>query len=263
MGQTEYKIFIVLATLILLVFINGIILFVVQYRKRKLLHEQEKLFINEQHQKDILHTRIEIQSQTMQDIGREIHDNVGQRLTLAAIYTNQLSFENQYPHIQERIAEVGKIINESLTELRSLSKNLTNSNTDATELKALIENECERVNALNICKASCRFNRNDYHTSATVKNFILRIVQEFMQNSLKHSACRHIDISFNYTDGGLNIIAADDGIGFDIQNTAKTGIGISNMKKRAELIGAEFSIISSAGDGTVLNLFIPSDKLNA
>ena len=83
MGQTEYKIFIVLATLILLVFINGIIIFVFQYRKRKLLHEKEKEMINKQHTQDLLHTKLDIQTQTMQDIGREIHDNIGQRLRLA------------------------------------------------------------------------------------------------------------------------------------------------------------------------------------
>ena len=70
MGETEYKIFIVLATLILLVFIGGIITFVVQYHKRKLLHEKEKTTMNEQHRQQLLETRLEIQSQTMQDIGR-------------------------------------------------------------------------------------------------------------------------------------------------------------------------------------------------
>lgn len=262
MGETEYKIFIVLATLILLVFIGGIITFVVQYHRRKLLHEKEKTTMNKQHMQQLLETRLEIQSQTMQDIGREIHDNVGQKLTLAAIYANQLSFENRYPQITDRMAEVGKIIDESLAELRSLSKSLANTDTKAVELKALIEHECQRVNALNTCKVQCSFNRNNFILSATVKNFVVRIVQEFMQNSLKHAECEKIAIAVDYTEEGLNLTAADDGKGFHINNTTANGIGLNNMKKRAELIGADFSITSVKDKGTEMKLFIPAQKLN-
>ncbi|MBS1772866.1 MAG: two-component sensor histidine kinase [Bacteroidetes bacterium] len=262
MGQTEYKIFIILATLILLVFINGILIFVIQYRKRKLLHEKEKTMMNEQHTEELLQTKLEIQTQTMQDIGREIHDNVGQRLTLAAIYANQLSHSNNYPEITQRITEVGSIINESLSELRNLSRHLTNENTQATELKTLIESECARINALNICTVSCHFNRDNFSMFNTVKNFILRIIQEFIQNSLKHSGCKQITIAFTYTYTGLEVTATDDGKGFDTGNIQREGIGLQNMKKRAELIGAEFSINSQKHNGTQLHLFIPSNKLS-
>ncbi len=262
MGETEYKIFIVLATLILLVFIGGIITFVVQYHKRKLLHEKEKTTMNEQHRQQLLETRLEIQSQTMQDIGREIHDNVGQKLTLAAIYANQLSFNNQYPQINEKMAEVGKIINESLAELRSLSKSLANTNTGAAELKALTEHECQKVNALNICTVECSFNRNKFNLPATVNNFVIRILQEFMQNSLKHADCRNITIAIEETETGLKVTAKDDGKGFDMNDTTGNGIGLNNMKKRAELIGADYSIQSVTGGGTSMKLFIPAHKLN-
>lgn len=262
MGKAEINIFIVLATIILLLFINGIIIFIVQYRKRKIIHEKEKNMLNEQHSHELLHTQLQIQEQTMQDIGREIHDNVGQRLTLAAIYANQLSFENQYPEIQERLTAVGSIINESLAELRSLSKNLANATIEATELKELVENECRRINALNICHASSTFSHNSYDISATVKNFIIRIVQEFTQNSLKHAECTCIDIAFNYSDAGLAVTVADDGQGFDINSNNDKGIGLLNMKKRAELIGADFDLTASGGKGTSLQLFIPANKLN-
>lgn len=261
MEQSEFKIFIVLATVILLVFINGILVFIMQYRKRKLVHEKEKTMINEQHTEELLQTKLEIQTQTMQDIGREIHDNVGQRLTLAAIYANQLSHENNYPEITGRITEVGNIINESLAELRSLSKNLTHVNTEATELVTLIENECKRVNALNMCEVFYTFNGSNYRISTTVKNFVVRIIQEFIQNSLKHAACKHISLQLNYTIEGLRVTAQDDGIGFNT-NIPGTGIGLQNMKKRAELIGAKFSLTAAINKGTSLELFIPSDKLN-
>ncbi len=262
MEQSEFKIFIVLATIILLVFINGILVFIMQYRKRKLMHEKEKTMMNEQHTEELLQTKLEIQAQTMQDIGREIHDNVGQRLTLAAIYANQLSHENNYPEINNRITEVGNIINESLAELRNLSKNLTSDNIDADELVTLIENECKRVRALNMCSVSYSFKGSNYHISTTVKNFVVRIIQEFMQNSLKHASCKNINIQLTYTNEGLRVSATDDGIGFNTALPSGAGIGLQNMKKRAELIGADFSLTAIINKGTTLELFIPTDKLN-
>src|SRR6185436_9531091 len=103
MGQTEIIIFIVLANIILLIFITGIIVFVFQYRKRKLLHEREKIFLEKQHKLDLLNSQLQVQSQTMQFIGQEIHDSVAQKLTLASIYTQQLEFENADTPLNEKI----------------------------------------------------------------------------------------------------------------------------------------------------------------
>lgn len=266
MGQTEYKIFIVLATIILLVFIGGIIVFIFQYHKRKLLHEREKAILNEQHTQELLTAQIEIQEQTMQDIGRDIHDNIGQRLTLASIYANQLSHDKSYPQINDRVSEIGKLISESLADLRSLSKSLTILNTDAEEMMDMVSYECDRVNALNLCKVSCKINSTEFKISNTVKNFILRIIQEFLQNSLKHSACKEIQLVFKYTANGLSIDAFDDGKGFNMNDhlaNEHKGIGLTNMKKRAELIGAEFAFESIVHKGTRLHLLIPTDKLYA
>ena len=266
MGQAEYKVFIVLATLILFVFIGGIIVFIIQYHKRKLHYEQEKAILNEQHIQDLLHTKLEIQKQTLADIGREIHDNVGQRLTLASIYANHLVFEDSYPQIKEQVTAIGSILNESLADLRSLSKNLTNPNAQFAELKDLIDDECIRVNRLNVCKVDNTFTDTNFTISATIKNFILRIIQEFIQNSLKHANCTRILLDFNHTPAGLDIKANDNGEGFDMahyMDDDNKGIGLENMKKRAELIGAEFSLNSVIQKGTMLNLFIPANKLNA
>ncbi len=265
MGGPEYKIFLILANLVLLVFIIGIVVFIFQYHKRKVLHEREKSLINEQHLQELLHTRMEIQQHTMQDIGREIHDNVGQRLTLASIYTNQLAYQNQLPGEAERITTIGKIIDESLAELRALSKNLTHPNSDIADLKELIQEECKRVAALNICEVHSTFNEGNHTISNTIKNFILRIIQEFSQNSLKHAGCTAINLDFQYHQQGLKIEMSDNGRGFELKSEPEgnlRGIGLSNMNKRAELIGADFSLESVVGSGTWLHLFIPVSKLN-
>ncbi len=263
MGETEFEIFAVLINLILLVFIVGIIVFFLKYHKRKLISEKEKALLNEQHAQDMLQSKLEIQQQTMQDIGREIHDNVGQLLTVASLYAHQLVYDNKFPEHNKQAAEIGNIVDLSLAELRNLSKNLTSEKAEMHELIELLHNECTRINALNICKVTCNHNELNFTIPMAVKNMMVRIAQEFIQNSLKHAGCRNIVLDFNHTTAGLAVRMHDDGRGFE-KNAApgnSTGIGLSNMKKRAELMGATFSHSSKLNEGTFLDIFIPAEKL--
>jgi signal transduction histidine kinase len=260
MGKTEITIFIILANLIILIFISGIIIFILQYRKRKLEYEKEKVRIEEQHRLDMLNSHIVIQQQTMQFIGGEIHDSVAQKLTLASIYSQKLEFENKYPGIADKINAISEIINDSLAELRDLSKTLTDNRIQQTSLTDLLRQECERLNDAGVCKATFVSDFGN-EMSVTVKSFLLRVLQEFIQNSLKHAACNQINIRIEANNDGLSVVASDDGKGFDSSNIHSKGIGLNNMSRRIRLIGGNFNLESKPGEGTVLRVFIPGQNL--
>lgn len=241
-------------------FVLGTVLLFAQYKNRQKIALQEKEALEQQHQQALLATQLEIQQQTMQHIGREIHDSVGQKLTLASLYTQQLEFTNKYPAIQDQLLAIGNVINESLAELRSLSKSLTESPTLHTHLPQLIEMECKKVEATGKCRTAFHNGANETSIAATTKNILFRVVQEFMQNSLKHSGCKLITIQLRSTTDGLLLLLQDDGKGFDIQEQAN-GIGLQNIQKRAALIQAELQLNSTLGKGTSLQLFIPKASI--
>jgi signal transduction histidine kinase len=252
MGQTEFKIFLGSATFLIAIFITGVFLFVFQYRKRKILHEAEKELLNEKHQRELLATQLEIQTQTMQHIGREIHDNVGQKLTLASLYTQQLAFENKTLQVTDKIESVSAIINQSLTELRQLSKSLTDDGINEKTLCDLIKSECDKINNLQKCKIKFSSFEPCKNLSYQLKSILLRITQEFLQNSIKHSRCNNIFISLIRENNLLTLHLQDDGIGFDVENILSSGIGIANIKKRASLIDASCNLTSRPAAGTTL-----------
>lgn len=197
----------------------------------------------------------------MQFIGREIHDSVAQKLTLASIYTQHIEFENQYPQLLGKLQGISRIINDSLDELRELSKSLTDSRLQQSELADLITLECERVNETGTCKMSFISN-GTVILNSSVKIFLLRIIQEFIQNSLKHSKCSNLTIELNYTDDGLRLTAADDGIGFDTESVQSQGIGLNNMRRRIRFIGGVLNLQSEKDSGTKLQIFVPREHLN-
>jgi signal transduction histidine kinase len=258
--ETEIIIFIVLSGILAALFIAGIIYFLVQFQKKKIRYEQDKRLLEEQHKQALLSSQLEVQTQTMRDIGREIHDNVGQKLTLASLYAQQLGAENEYPAIQQRMNSVAQIINESLTELRSLSKSLTSAHVADTPLHELLQHECDKITATGRYQLQLVLNEMPA-LSATVKTIVLRMAQEFFQNSMKHAGATTLAVSLQQTAEGIVLNMSDDGKGFNPQQTSQ-GIGLKNMQQRADIIEAQLSVITAPDKGTRLQLMVPQKSFH-
>lgn len=209
------------------------------------------------HKEQLSVVKLEMQQLTMQNIGREIHDNVGQKLTLASLYTQQLEYENKAPLVIKTIESISELINHSLNELRQLSKSLTNDTIDNNTLPDLLKLECERFKDLKQCNIIFNNNSKSHLLGYQSKSVLLRITQEFIQNSIKHSNCKNIEISISNSVKKLNISLEDDGSGFDSKKEATTGMGLINMKNRIQIIGGRYSLESDSNNGTKLLLEIP------
>jgi signal transduction histidine kinase len=255
MEQTEIISFIVIASLLLFALLLGIIAFVNQYRKKREQHENEKAMIEFKHKEALLATQVEMQQQTMQYIGREIHDNVGQKLTLASLYSQQLSYENKAPQINDKIESVSAIINEALQELRRLSKSLTDDAIAENDFITLIQAECSNVLELDKQDIVFTANTNTINLNYQQKSILLRVVQEFIQNSLKHANSKKIQIALTINNHALSIALSDNGVGFDTSK-AFTGIGLKNMQNRVALLKGTFDLQSSVNKGTTLTIEI-------
>ncbi len=257
MGKTELLIVIILFNIFFVMFVVAVMIYIRNYRQRKKEYLNEIEIKNEIHQRELLATQLEIQQATMQQIGRELHDNIGQKLTLVSLYVQQMLYENKVPEVNERIDQVSQIINQSLQDLRSLSKTLTDDNINQKEIVTLIQEEVDNTNSFKKCNVSFEHNFKQLDLDFVHKNVLLRITQEFIQNSIKHSQCRNISISLNTSENVLwELKIKDDGIGFDDAKIVSNGIGLTNMKNRAEIIGADFKLESKENIGTALHIIL-------
>ena len=257
MDKTQLILVLLIFNLIFIVFACAVVIFIIEYRKKKKIHLQELEHNETIHKEDLLQTRVEIQSQTMKHIGREIHDNVGQKLTLSSLYLQQLLMDQRTSEVEENINNINEIINDSLQDLRQLSKSLTDD-TLHQPITDLIEQECKKIQSLQ--KYQVHFEADsgiDIH-SYQVKTVLLRITQEFLQNSIKHAQCKRIDVQLSKDENYIVLTLKDDGIGFKINTLKSSGIGLENMRKRTEMIQGIFILNSEIGKGTQLTLKIPN-----
>lgn len=257
MDQIEIQILILVTTIIVLILAVTLILFFLYFQQKKTTYLIEQRETRNRFDEEITKSKLEIQEQALKNISWEIHDNVGQLLSVAKMQLNILQAglsEKQ----QLKVFEIGEIVGKSLQELRGLAKSL---NPETIKNKGLIESvshEIERFNRLNFVNATLIVSPNSYNLSNEKEIILFRILQEAFNNTLKHSKAEILTVELNYGLSHLEIILEDDGIGFDISDTAsRDGIGLQNMESRTKLIGAEFEINSSENGGFKLYINCP------
>jgi len=235
--------------LVLAIFIVFIV-FIFNARKNKLI--RDKILMQSQFHQSLLQTRIEIQEQTLRTISQEIHDNVGQILSLAKLNLATLDFghgEKKELKIKNATQLVGKAIN----DLRDLSRSLNGDKISDLGLKDAIDNELKIVKNTEVFDTELIVTGNPFKLLPQNEMVLFRIVQESIHNTVKHSKAKLLRVTLDHTEGLLRIAVQDDGKGFDADKleAAETGIGLNNMKNRASLIGARFSIQTSQGGTSV------------
>jgi signal transduction histidine kinase len=215
----------------------------------------------------LLQTQLEIQEQTLKNISQEIHDNVGQVLSLAKLTLNTMDItktEQLQGKIDNTLSQVSKAIN----DLRDLSKSFNTDNISAIGLISAIGNELDMIGKTDSHKTEFKIEGSSRKLESQKELILFRIVQEALHNIIKHAAAKNVKVLAVYSPEELELQIQDDGKGFDLtplNEEANTGfgLGIRNMHNRAKLIGADFTMSSSTGTGTIVKIVLPFENIQA
>jgi two-component system NarL family sensor kinase len=251
---------ILLVTLITCIFLIAggfLIVYISLYNDRKRKHLEEKKKMHQEFENQLLHSQIEIQEQTFNYISQEIHDNVGQILSLAKV---QINIMNESEDINKGMLEdVKENVSKAMTDLRDIAKSLSSERIRALGIYETLINEAERINKSGILQVELLLLGSEQKMNEQKKLILFRIIQESLQNSIKHANASKVDICFNYQPENLQVSINDNGNGFDITKTSEknAGLGLLNIKTRAALTGGSSSITSELNKGTSITINIP------
>jgi len=248
----------ILAVILVLLFFGILFLVMLSYFNfRRRQNAEEKREMQAAFEGQLSQARLEIQHQTLSYLAQEIHDNVGQILSLAKIQLS--SFKEgeaiDFPLLDDARENVAR----SLQDLRSLSKGLHAGQIRSFNIRQAVDEEVQRIRRTGAVHVSVT-SEGDEHSIGDDKQLILfRIIQECLNNCLKHAGATNINIGFNWYSTQLRVRVRDDGQGFDAEKTLRlsSGLGLQSILNRARVTGGSGDIRSRPGEGTVVTVQIP------
>lgn len=257
--MADFKELIIITTLIFLLAPAFLLSYIFVYNRRKKRHIEEKAQLKMVFDAELVKTQMEIQEQTMQTIGVELHDNIGQLLSLTSLTLNSIELDNP-DKAQQKIGAAIELNLKSIKEMRQLGKLLHGEQLVKLGLDEAIRSEVNWIEKPGRFVVAYVVEGDRPLVTNTDKDLILfRITQEILNNIIKHSQAKEISVKLEYTEPGIRLQIIDNGTGFNVEELQEEqkGMGLKNIQKRAEIVGGEVFIQSRPGEGTCIDIFIP------
>jgi len=229
---------------------GGILIFSEDITRRKQVEESLS---------EIPRKLIEAQEQERTRIGRELHDDISQRLALLSLQMQQLQDDPLIlSEARRRIGELQKQTSELATDVQSLSHELHSAKLQYLGITGAMRGFCQEFGEQQ--KAEIDFQTHDLVSPMPPDTALCfyRVLQEALHNSAKHSGVRHFEVRLWGTSDEIHLTVADSGAGFD-REAAKTsrGLGLTSMQERLRLVGGALSIESQPRRGTTIHARVP------
>jgi len=202
---------------------------------------------------------IEAQDRERSRIGRELHDNINQRLALALIFLDGIRKDQPLqPEARSQLDEVRIAIAEVSTEIQALSHDLHSTRLELLGLVPAMKGMCRELSER--LKIEIGFNSQDVPAalSKELSLCLFRVLQECLHNSLKHSGTRKVFVSLRATAKDIHLIVRDLGVGFDVRTAGLgVGLGLTSIRERVRLEHGTVVMKSKAGAGTTIHTCLP------
>ncbi len=206
-----------------------------------------------------------IREEERTNMAREIHDELGQQLTVLKMDASWLSkkIDVSDDMTKEKMKSLITMLDETVKTVRRISSELRPSLLDDLGLLAAMEWQLKEFEKRSEIKTRLTASEAGLHFSNTVKTALFRIFQESLTNVARHSGAKKVLVNLKLKNNNFVVSIIDDGKGFDKQKIAeKRTLGILGMQERTSMIGGTYEITSSPGKGTAVIVSIPVSMLS-
>lgn len=247
-NQKRVYFFTAIISILGLLILSGVIVAIMIYNRNQKKIAKEKMEQEKLRYKMI----IEAEEKERTRIAKDLHDSLGQMLAALKMNLNSLSINNS---ADGQLVKTTQILDDTISEMRSISH--------AMMPESLVKNGLAKA----LMDISNHVEKNQTQVNVNVENWrgwnstgeyvLYRIVQELLNNTLKHAQAKNVNIELNQFEDEINLIYEDDGIGFDINTIKSDGIGLQNMNNRISSINGHIEFDSKPGVGTTAIISVP------
>jgi signal transduction histidine kinase len=244
MGNDIFHTTVIIGLLIAIIIIFFIIS-IVRYHRRYIRLQRERIY-----------AEITIQENERRRIANDLHDSLGPVLSSVKLQINSISISD--PEDQQIINKAGRHLDEIIASIREISYNLLPNTLQRKGLSEAVREFIGHINSKHVL--NIRFYQvKDILIPSEKEIHLFRMIQEIVQNTLKHAKAKDLQIALGEENRNVLILTKDDGIGFDIERARKetTGLGLKSIESRAEILQGVISLESAPGQGTSYFVKIP------
>lgn len=242
-----------------LLLLGSLIYLFIYAQRRKIKYILERERAEAIYENELLTSRIETAEQTLQNISWELHDNIGQLLSVASLQIKLLSSKCKKEK-SEDMSEISEVIADCLHQVRTLSKSLDPKILKHNGIEASLLVSLQRIKRLVDIDYKIEIEQ-DIKWKNDQEIIVFRMLQEFIANTIKHAKATFIHVNIIRNNNVIEVSIEDDGVGFEVDKVSLNS-GLIHMKSRAEILDANFKLESSLGEGTKMKVCLPIDFEN-
>jgi signal transduction histidine kinase len=257
MLPVKQDLFVAVIFISLLVTIMGLVVVsaVISYKKKQDAYLHQLKLMKEDYDKQLMWSQIEMQEEAFAHLGQELHDDIGQLLSSTKLLINVT--QRSMKEIPDTLQIAEETLSTAIQHLRALSKSFSRQWLDQFSLIENLKAEVERINSSRAIQVKFTHELTVLPLQAEPQIILFRIIQEAMQNCIKHARPQVIDISIRTADQQLILLIADDGSGFDKAGMSSIGMGIRNMQHRTRVLGGDIRWEVTTAGGTAVLITLP------
>ncbi|MFZ9038314.1 MAG: sensor histidine kinase [Gammaproteobacteria bacterium] len=205
---------------------------------------------------------LEIPVSEQRRIGQELHDGLGQQLTGLGLLATSLVNKASKPEY-ELATRLASGLQEAISQVRALSRGLMPVDIDAEGFMNSVQNLIEDIRTQSNVDILLTIKERVKISDNTSAMHLYRIVQEALNNAIKHADARQIDVGMGVEDARGYLLVRDNGKGLDVSPEKSSGLGLRIMQYRCGLIDAQLEINSSYEAGTEIKCYFPIENTNS
>lgn len=254
-----YRIF-VIGTLGILLPTLIAILFFIFYQRRLLRQHKANKTLEANYQRELLEANINTEENVRQQIAKDLHDDVGARLSAVKLYLGHIQRKLEKKLFPISLTQQTKeLTSETIQSVRHISHNLLPPLLENFGLVDALQDLCDKLNETGSIKVIFEHRGYEQRLETQTELALYRIVQELTNNTLKHAQASEIHIFLYVGTQQLKLIYEDNGVGFDLSNDqqsdnqlikkANKGLGLKNIESRVKVLNGNMRFHSAKNEG--------------
>ena len=257
---SQFAIFVAIITVVLLLLLMLLFNLLLSSRNRRLLHQSEVQQMQLHFREEMNSIRMDVAEQTLKEVARDLHDEVGQLLTFSILQIGNLRKTPEEKQ-ESMMLEVQASVKDALDSVRSISRGLSPDIVNAIGLKASIEQLIDRATRRTGLPIHFNWSENMKIIQSSTKVVTFHMIRECLTNTIRHAEAKNAWISFKEDGEMISMVFEDDGKGFSDDESRSTSMGLISMKQRAQLVKGNLVIASRNGGGSTITFTFPNNQM--